>query len=73
MGGIPVMYGGEPMFVVQMRESCPHLPSVKDIPRGFESTLDLGSKCAECEERNENWVCLNCYGVSCFKQSIIKR
>ena len=57
------MYGGESMFVVQMKESCPHLTSVKDVPREFESTLDLNKKCTECEERNENWICLNCYGV----------
>ncbi|KAE9552235.1 hypothetical protein FO519_004544 [Halicephalobus sp. NKZ332] len=67
MGGIPVMYGGEPMFVVQMRDSCPHLASVKEVPKDFEKNLDLKGKCTDCEEKDENWICLNCYGLYCSR------
>lgn len=50
------------MFAVLPVPWCPHLDNLFAIPPSVK--FEQGVKCAECDEKNENWVCLHCYIVS---------
>ncbi|XP_049882101.1 histone deacetylase 6 isoform X1 [Pectinophora gossypiella] len=51
------------MFAVIPLPWCPHLDSLFAIPNDVK--FEQGTKCVECEETVENWVCLHCYVVAC--------
>ncbi|XP_068626172.1 histone deacetylase 6 isoform X1 [Battus philenor] len=51
------------MFAVVPVPWCPHLDSLFAIPESVK--FEQGVKCVECDEKNENWVCLHCYITAC--------
>lgn len=60
------------MFAVIPQSWCPHLESLFAIPSGMK--FAQGTKCVDCEETVENWVCLHCFivsiGVTFYKCSV---
>jgi histone deacetylase 6 len=50
------------MFAVIPMPWCPHLETIYAIP--IEEEFVQGTKCVECEEITEIWVCLHCFVVS---------
>ncbi|KPJ10234.1 Histone deacetylase 6 [Papilio machaon] len=51
------------MFAVVPVPWCPHLDTLFAIPESVK--FEQGVKCVDCEEKNENWVCLHCYITAC--------
>ncbi|KAM3967446.1 LOW QUALITY PROTEIN: histone deacetylase 6 [Aphomia sociella] len=51
------------MFAVIPLPWCPHLESLYAIPSDIK--FEQGTKCVDCEETSENWVCLDCYVTAC--------
>ncbi|XP_052750216.1 histone deacetylase 6 isoform X2 [Galleria mellonella] len=51
------------MFAVVPLSWCPHLESLYAIPSDVK--FEQGTKCVDCEETAENWVCLHCYVTAC--------
>ncbi|XP_013133269.1 PREDICTED: histone deacetylase 6 isoform X1 [Papilio polytes] len=51
------------MFAVVPAPWCPHLDTLFAIPESVK--FEQGVKCVDCDEKNENWVCLHCYVTAC--------
>ncbi|KAI3409969.1 Histone deacetylase 6 [Globodera pallida] len=52
------------LFAVVPLLSCPHIDQISAVP---EKGLDVQSKCGQCPNTGENWVCLKCYEVNCSR------
>ncbi|KAG7205673.1 hypothetical protein KM043_007623 [Ampulex compressa] len=49
-------------YAIIPKRDCPHLHLVADVP---PSGIGVNLPCVECNSRDENWICLQCYTVRC--------
>ena len=56
--------GVQQMYAVEPLKWCEHVDEVKPLP---EKGLNVNDPCEDCQNVKENWVCLECYKVFCYK------
>ncbi|XP_055958086.1 histone deacetylase 6 isoform X1 [Patella vulgata] len=56
--------GVDRMYAVQPIPWCPHLEQVEPLNG---RRLDCRAPCLDCDETDENWICLVCYKVYCSR------
>jgi len=58
------------MFVVEPIDNCPHLGDhfkENKAPIGMLATGIMDLPCKACDDRKENWVCLECFQIGCSR------
>jgi NAD-dependent histone deacetylase SIR2 len=62
---------GQIGFAIEPKKNCPHVKV--DWINQLHSTFDLlggniaKSKCRDCQDEKENWICMPCGGVFCSR------
>ena len=56
------------MYAVTPKDDCPHVNAV-NLAENYSiyDQIHLNSSCTDCENTNENWVCLKCGIVKCSR------
>lgn len=66
-----VTIDGKTGFAVAPRTDCPHILAsyISNLENAFSSLKEsiLYSSCKECENIEENWICLKCENVFCSR------